>query len=187
MKKEGSICVVQGEYVGQRTNFGSGIWGGVKMKLTRTPTPYQIALANLCVLLRLQKRREYTKYYLRERYAALKETGICVVCGKNNAEKGHVRCWECSLDNAQRYGKTLERKDRDNRTRSEKRRLLYEERKALGICVRCGKKSALKEYTLCQDCMEKRRSARSAGTSHKRRIAAMWQEMKRNMTREKCL
>lgn len=45
----------------------------------------------------------------------------------------------------------------DKKQRNERLRIRYQERKASGICVECGKKPALQGQTKCFECREKTR------------------------------
>lgn len=44
-----------------------------------------------------EAQKERNSLYMKERYKRLKDSGICVVCGKEHAEPGLVRCWSCRL------------------------------------------------------------------------------------------
>lgn len=93
-----------------------------------------------------------------------KERKLCVVCGKERARKNRVSCAECAArDTERKRGKAIpkERIDRNKETQ----KVLYEARKAAGLCTRCGRR-ALPDKTQCglcraknQECARKRRLA----------------------------
>lgn len=104
---------------------------------------------------------EYNKQYMRENRKFFKEHGLCQVCGQNVPEPGRVTCSKC-LQYNQEYN-TMRRK---NETPEEREKRLnhyreigktrYKERKAAGICTRCGK-PAKQGNTMCTECLLHRR------------------------------
>ncbi|MBQ9407427.1 MAG: hypothetical protein IJU37_11915 [Desulfovibrio sp.] len=64
-----------------------------------------------------EKQRKYREsghaaQAFKERYALLKSKGLCVRCGKEDADKGRVLCWRCRLnDRDRRIGVKIEGQD----------------------------------------------------------------------------
>lgn len=98
--------------------------------------------------------------YRKTLYADRKAAGLCVTCGKP-AWNGHVRCWECSVRNAN-----------SQRRRQQKKR----QRKPAGACRFCDS-PALDGYKVCQthyDHMIKmNRSVKNRDVT-RRQIDALW-------------
>lgn len=86
-------------------------------------------------------------------YRKHKALGLCTHCGKNDAEPGHVECKKCLVKH-----KLCERKRRDSdreafrKYRSERRRQRKAEARAKGLCSRCYKEPADKDYKTCWRC-----------------------------------
>lgn len=84
-----------------------------------------------------------------------KEHHICTRCGKRKAEAERTYCVECTIkrmeedNNRIRKPLTASRKERAKELRRKK----YAERKASGICTRCGKHQPVKGKTRCIDCI----------------------------------
>ena len=80
----------------------------------------------------------------KKRRDRLKSLGICVNCGKNRAEEGHVHCRSC-----------MDRRSLSQRL-ARNAPLVGERnsRVARGICYRCGKNPILEGRKLCQGCYD---------------------------------
>lgn len=85
------------------------------------------------------KKRDYNKKYYYEK----KSKGICTVC-KRPTFDGQHKCPSC-LNRA--------RKNQAKR-RAKNGHITREQKKALGICIRCTKNHALYGKTICQDCYD---------------------------------
>lgn len=98
---------------------------------------------------------KYARQY--ERYDWLKQHGICVNCGQDYACVGSALCPECS---ERKYEKNREYhsthpEEHKKRCREYNKRI-YAERRAKGLCTKCGRK-AIDGQTLCLECSVKRR------------------------------
>ena len=71
----------------------------------------------------------------RRLYGFYKAAGICVKCGQNWSEPGHVACANCARKEAARQ----RRADPDGAKRRERNRRLRDARRAAGLCVQCGR------------------------------------------------
>lgn len=76
------------------------------------------------------------KERVRLEQAIKKAHGICITCGRQDAEPGKTKCWACAMND------------------SDTSRLYYEKRKDRNICTRCGAKPAVEGKTCCTDCLE---------------------------------
>lgn len=77
--------------------------------------------------------------------------GICPHCGRNDLQKGYKLCLECRMkDNERHKGKPIS--DDVRQYRAEYNRRIRAERKAEGICVRCGKRKTDNKHTNCAIC-----------------------------------
>ena len=87
-----------------------------------------------------ESRRKYAKELREWR----KAHGICIRCGKADAEPGKTECLICRMD-CREYGKEYYRKKAERMTeeekqiRSEKGLRRYYERKEQGLCTQCSK------------------------------------------------
>ncbi len=95
-------------------------------------------------------------------YLFAKAHGICVNCKNETAEPGKTLCFECAEKSRARNRKaaanrTEEQKETMRRKHAEYCRQKYAERKAAGICTKCGERKAVRGRTLCIDCRTKRR------------------------------
>lgn len=91
-----------------------------------------------------QKAKQY-QARRREIYRQKKERGVCVRCSKP-ATHG-LYCYECSINAKRKNSATAERRKRERHDR----RLIPEQRRQNGMCLRCGKPVETGEY--CGDCM----------------------------------
>ena len=94
-----------------------------------------------------QKHRQYSK----ERLQWLEEKGYCHKCGKNKQFGNFKFCPECleKMRLASHYDPEY------HHNYQTRRRELYHERKAKGICVHCSKPATM--GVLCQECYIKRK------------------------------
>lgn len=82
----------------------------------------------------MSKYKEYYDFY--------KAHGVCVTCGQEKAEKGHVRCWRCLI---YRREKALESRNKCSEEKRqdflsvqrEKAAIARAERKEKGLCPNC--------------------------------------------------
>ena len=81
------------------------------------------------------------------RYDWLKEKGICVQCGQNDAFDGRVRCADCLYINNERSISLGRRKRKE---KNEYQKDYYRRMKEECRCVKCGK-PAYKDYVHCQE------------------------------------
>lgn len=125
--------------------------------------------ANLIFAYALEKGIDYKKaqdhftygaLYARERRLTLKENGICPKCGKNNAIKGKVHCFDCLKKRRDGYKTTSAKKDPDDAKIKRKiyRYNKYHKSKENGLCPECGHKKESSDYVLCDRCRGKRKS-----------------------------
>lgn len=89
-------------------------------------------------------------------YQFYKSRGICPKCGKEKAATGRVFCLNCrdkeSVLNIARWDSMTEEQKEQVRSRARQSgRVLYKQRKAAGLCVRCGK-PAEKGHVHCYEC-----------------------------------
>lgn len=114
-------------------------------------------------------RQRYNREYLRARYAALREAGLCIRCGKEEAIRGKFcdACYAIRTRNDQK--KTARYRERrelgicpicgkvqtgDGKPCAECRSRYadrYHTRLTMGVCPRCGKPT-VDDFTLCADC-----------------------------------
>ena len=93
--------------------------------------------------------------YTRERYQFLKSHGICVNCGNENACIGSIYCLKCWEKHHETINKYQASHSEENKKRcKEYNKRIYAERKAKGLCVKCGYK-AIDGRTLCLSCSVK--------------------------------
>lgn len=89
-------------------------------------------------------------------YYWYKEHGICTRCHAEDAIKGQSLCPECrDKCNAKAKETYTERKARTRERDKQNSKALYAERKASGICVRCGKRSPQEGKLSCTQCLIK--------------------------------
>lgn len=112
--------------------------------------------------------------YQQIRRAKLKESGICVQCGKLASREGKVTCESCGIKNSEsmrkwQMAKKLERREnglcscgkpvmqnfKTCESCKQKNKSWYYKRKQLGLCAYCG--STVNEGTRCDECSEKLR------------------------------
>mgnify|MGYP001773348469 CR=1 FL=1 len=99
-----------------------------------------------------ESKRQMDNYYY------LKSLGVCPKCGREDAFPGHVYCPSC-LEKQQKksrdYYHRLSAKDKELRHKkaSKRHKELYQQRKAEGLCVACGKKAV--KGVFCLECYAK--------------------------------
>lgn len=97
-----------------------------------------------------EKAKDYNTNYDKEVYEWRKTKGICVACGNEKSEQGHVLCLTCRMDRREKKCPTAENK-------SEKNMKKYYELKSKGICVACAKREVSKNHVFCELCLAQRR------------------------------
>lgn len=98
----------------------------------------------------------------KERREFYKAHGICCQCGREKATKGRSYCLNCldkiSISGYKYRATWSEEKKAEYLGRAAKyHKRLYNERKATGICVDCGKKKAEENRVRCGICLDKQR------------------------------
>ena len=90
-------------------------------------------------------------------YDWYKAHGICVDCGRETAAKGKTRCLVClslSAEKSYQYRKSLseEKRIEQERKASDRKKHIYYDRKAHGLCPYCGRsiKSDEKQCGICK-------------------------------------
>lgn len=92
--------------------------------------------------------REKQRKQTAEKRAVLKKMGFCVECGSNRIYGSENICPECA---AKKY--ILNRQRQKDNERNRKHQHDRKERlKAVGICIKCGKRKAESGKTRCQQC-----------------------------------
>lgn len=76
------------------------------------------------------------------RYQRRKAEGRCINCGK--LTDGKVRCNECN-----RHSYILQKASRQRKGHTTR-----EQRLAMSLCVKCGKRSKMADRTICQECYD---------------------------------
>lgn len=96
--------------------------------------------------------KQYAKD-VRKMYASY---GLCTRCHKNHVYGNDKTCSECRVNTSLVNAKYREaHRDEINKRGRELYKIHYEERKAKGICTRCGKNKASKGKFTCTKCREK--------------------------------
>ena len=114
------------------------------------------------------QRREADKERHRRRTADRLARGLCPRCGRTEPEPGLALCSSCN-QKRNHAGRTRDarlraegtpRRDPDKAKEYERERgrRLYAERKAAGICTKCGKAPACEGRTTCEPCAERHRA-----------------------------
>lgn len=109
------------------------------------------------------ERKDYDKY---------KSLGICPTCGHRDANWGRVRCFECAekineLCAARYRNLTHEQKKRELKAISDNFKRRYQQRKADGICVKCGKRKPQRGVLRCFDCTAAAKRAQNVKSKDK--------------------
>ena len=98
---------------------------------------------------------ESRKKYAKELYEWRKAHGICICCGKADAEPGKTLCLVCRMDRRE-YWREYHRKkaesitEEEKQIRNEKSLRRYYERKEQGLCTQCSK-PRYKNFAHCYD------------------------------------
>lgn len=122
------------------------------------------------------KNRDKNILYGKKYREVLKQAGLCIRCGKKDAVPGLSQCAECSQrSNERQHIYAGEAAGKYN----QKTKDLYYERKARGICVKCGKNKALPGMVRCLDCRLFLNQSRSGYVEH----TGKWAEKERSMGR----
>ena len=105
----------------------------------------------------------------RKRTAERRAAGLCPRCGSRRPAAGRSLCEPCvekrrlaeRARNARLRAAGIPRRDRAKARAAERRRYRRQaaERKAGGICTRCGREPAVPDRSVCEGCLIKRREA----------------------------
>lgn len=103
---------------------------------------------------------DYNRTYKAEEYKWLKSHHVCPQCKHKKAAPKHVLCLECLSDiserNYQRRSKlTDEQRKAESQRATENKRKRKEHRKALNLCVECGKRPPKDGRVSCGICLHK--------------------------------
>ena len=79
----------------------------------------------------------------KEDYEYYKKLGVCVICHKEDAERGHVTCKLCRLSH--------------NEVSAISNMRRYADAKKKGLCAHCHKRVAPDNFVTCDVCREKMR------------------------------
>lgn len=95
----------------------------------------------------------------KERREFYKAKGICYQCGKEKAAKGRSRCLNCLDLNSVYYYKWKDSINKEKKAEllekaAKSKKKQYDERKAAGICVSCGKRRAEENRLRCGICLK---------------------------------
>lgn len=122
----------------------------------------------------------------RERHMTWKEQGRCSRCGSIKEDNGLSTCSSCLLKikltrkNGEHKNKPYRelsdaQKERIKRNKAEK----YNDRRAQGLCVRCGHRKALPGMALCNQCRLERNQSQYGHVNH----SISWYEKERKAGR----
>lgn len=94
-------------------------------------------------------------------YYWYKEHGICPMCRTNEAEDGKTLCYECLAKQRVRNAKVDKEYYNEYQRKYQRvhKKKQYYERKAQGLCTRCGK-AVVTDRTVCKECREKLKTRR---------------------------
>lgn len=106
-----------------------------------------------------------------EHYHWYKAHGLCPLCHTQKIAKGKAACLNCLSINAEATRKsrnnfTPEQKARADKQSRDSHKRLYKERKAAGICTKCGRHKAWEGRTKCVECTIR---ANRAAEKHRRK------------------
>ena len=91
-----------------------------------------------------------------DEYLWYKERGFCTACRKNKAAIGRVRCADCiEKSKKQKFAYYRAHKQQIAEYHEEYSKRVYEERKADGVCARCGKREPEPGKYSCTECLRK--------------------------------
>ena len=115
----------------------------------------------------MRRQRKLASYH--RRVGERRERGLCVKCGKCPPAPDRSICVSCNekaraaerarAERLRAEGKPVRDPDATRRADRERDRRQHAERKAAGLCVKCGRAPALPERTQCEPCAEKRLAA----------------------------
>lgn len=96
-----------------------------------------------------ERKRQLDNYYY------LKSLGVCTRCGREDAFPGHIYCPSCMEKNQKKsrdYYHQLSAEDKELMLKKARKRKKdrYQQRKADGLCVSCGKKAV--KGVFCLEC-----------------------------------
>ena len=144
------------------------------------------------------KRRQRNLASYHRRVAERRERGLCIRCGKRPPAPERSICASCGekagaaararAAHLRAEGKPVRDPEARRRADRERGRRQHAERRAAGLCVKCGRTPALPERTQCGPCAEKRlaadraRHARARAEGKPRRVP----EAVREADRERC-
>ena len=117
-----------------------------------------------------RRKRDLERYH--RRTAERRAKGLCLKCGKRPPAPERSQCGPC-LEKDAAAGRArdarlraagIPRRDRERATAYERERSRREaeQRRAAGLCVRCGKSPAVEGRTMCEPCAEERRTRERA-------------------------
>lgn len=89
-----------------------------------------------------------------------KSHNICPKCGQNDIQQGYATCLQCRMKGREYNAKyrakmTDEERAARNEYSNRKHAELREKRKSAGLCVKCGKRNAETNKTMCGVCAAK--------------------------------
>ena len=130
----------------------------------------------------LDKRRAADRERYHQRTRARKAAGLCLRCGRDEPADGLTTCSVCALKNRERErtrnerlkAEGLPRRDQERRRCADRERYrrAAEDRRAQGLCPRCGLEGPAPGKALCHGCGEKTRKMARA-RYHKNRKAGL--------------
>ena len=114
-----------------------------------------------------RRQRKLASY--RRRVAERRERGLCIKCGKRPPAPDRSICASCGekaraaerarAERLRAEGKPVRDREASRQADRERDRRQHAERKAAGLCVKCGRAPALPERTQCGPCAERRLAA----------------------------
>ena len=120
----------------------------------------------------MEKRRPADLARYHRRTAERIAQGLCPTCGKRPPEPERSQCGGCAekdraaarARDARLQAAGMPRRDRERATAYERERSRreVEQRRAAGVCLRCGKSPAVEGLTMCEPCADERRARERA-------------------------
>ena len=114
-----------------------------------------------CIMCRL-KRNEWQRFHRRMKQIEERQSaGLCIQCGRKDAEIGHTDCMECRRKSKEQRKNTrkkhrVRREDTADtgmdRTGKHQQKRLMDSRRANGECTRCGSTDVAPTFVRCADC-----------------------------------
>lgn len=103
-----------------------------------------------------------------EQYWFYVDHGMCPRCRKRKALPNRTMCGECLYKQNEAQIQRYRTMTEDDKKRiNERLRIRYQQRKLAGICVTCGKKSAIPGEVSCFECKEKSRKIKEKSRRRK--------------------